>query len=549
MSEFMSQLLGPALETGRGLWSGPSTDLTETSWTEISARAAIMAGRLQSLGVGHGSRVAMLALDPADVAPLAQAVWMRGAALTMLQQPTPQADLGEWQAGCRSVVAMLGIEHLVLGEPFLAVADGFAEHGPTIVRLDDDWGTTPGDLVDCAEEDIAVYQLTSGSTGSPKAVAISHGNLHANGIAMRGGSLGTPEVDVMVSWLPLSHDMGMIGFLVTPMAFGFKAVCVSPLEFLRSPLNWLRIITDHRGTITAAPNFAYSIIQRRLARVEQNAHYDLSTLRFALCGAEPIDPAAMRGFCAAAGRFGFSPNAVVAAYGMAEATLAVSFAGLGGGMTVEVVDSEQLAGGGRAVPVTAADDAPAGREVVLLGRPLSGMEVRVATGAQADPGPRVVGELLIRGAAVTSHYLTTEGRLDAVDGDGWLHTGDVGYLTEDGQVAICGRSKNVIIVSGRNIYPADVERVAELVDGVRRGGVVAFGTSAAGRPEELRVVVEVGGGDLDHREIQRAVARRVFDRIGVSPKVLTRPRGAIPKTPSGKIRHVEAKAVFAGVTV
>ncbi|MEV0358079.1 long-chain-fatty-acid--CoA ligase [Nocardia sp. NPDC050697] len=544
MSEFMDQLLGPALDTGRGLWSGPSTELTETSWKEVSRRASIMAGRLQSLGVGPGTRVAALAIDPAEVAPLAQAVWMRGAALTMLQQPTPQADLAEWQAGCDGVIGMLGIEHLVLGSPFLAAAGGFTERGLTVVRLDHDWGTTPGDLVDCAEDDIAVYQLTSGSTGAPKAVAISHRNLYANGNAMYGGSLGTPENDVMVSWLPLSHDMGMIGFLVTPMAFGIKAVCVSPLEFLRSPLNWLRIITDHRGTITAAPNFAYSIIQRRLARVEQEGHYDLSTLRFALCGAEPIDPAAMRGFAAAAARFGFDPSAIVAAYGMAEATLAVSFAALGDGMTVDVVDGEQLAAGGRAVPRTPSEhDGPhASREVVLLGAPLLGMEVRVAAAA----APRTVGELLIRGAAVTSHYITTGGRVDAVDGDGWLHTGDIGYLTEDGQVAICGRSKNVVILSGRNIYPADVERAAEVVDGVRQGGVVAFGTAEPGRPEQLWIVVEVGGGDLDHREIQRAVARRVFDRIGVSPKVLTRPRGAIPKTPSGKVKHLEAKAIFAG---
>jgi fatty-acyl-CoA synthase len=542
MSKFMSEVVAAAAETDHGLWSGSAGDLRETKWADVHRRAVLMAGKLQTLGIDHGTRVAVLAVDPTAVASLIQAVLLRGATVTMLQQPTPQADLAGWQAGCLQVLSMLDVRHLVIGDPFLDTEPMFSSHGVTVLRLDGDWGSrTPGDFVECAEDDVALFQLTSGSTGLPKAVGISHGNLYANAIAMQKAAAGRIDRDVMVSWLPLSHDMGLIGFLVSPMFFGVKTVCVSPLEFLHSPMNWLRLISDHRGTITAAPNFAYLIAQRRLARVE-SGRYDLSSLRFALCGAEPIDPTTMRAFAREAQRFGFDDAAIVAAYGMAEATLAVSFATVGQGLRVDSVDGETLASQNRAHPVDPA--AGSGREVTLLGQPLHGMEIRVAGADGAPLTPRHVGELVIRGDAVTSRYVTSDGEVSAVDASGWLNTGDLGYVTEDGQVAVCGRLKNVIIVSGRNIYPSDVEKAAETVEGVRRGGVVAFGRTSSNKREELCVVVEAGGSS-DAREIQRGVARSVFGSTGISPTVFVHPRGTIPKTASGKLKHLEAKRIFA----
>ena len=366
-----------------------------------------------------------------------------------------------------------------------------------------------------------------------------------NGKAMVAGSRARPDNDVMVSWLPLSHDMGLIGFLLTPMAYGIETVCVAPTEFLKSPLNWLQIISDYRGTMTAAPNFAYSIVQRRLAHVG-DGQFDLSSLRFALCGAEPIDAETMRNFSSAASRFGFDERAVVAAYGMAEATLAVSFATLGEGLTVDKLDSDEFRTAG---PISAIDEpGPPPKEVVLLGRPLPGMQVRVVDDHQNDLPERTLGEFLIRGDAVTRSYATSHGDISAVDEHGWLHTGDLGYLTEAGEIAICARRKNIIIVAGRNIFPADVEKFGESVHGVRAGGVIAFGITNHNGPEQFRIVAEVPDlNSLHDKNIRRNIAKKVFSSIGISPSVILQTKGSIPKTLSGKLSHVQAKQMFSEV--
>ena len=545
MNRFLSKMFGPALHTGRGLRTGDIDNLQWSSWTDVHHKGRQVAGELQRQGIGPQSRVAVLAINPGDVAAVIQGIWMSAATVSLLQQPTAQTDLGEWQASCLRAMAMLDCEALLVGGPFTAVADFFRDCGITVIEITDNWDGAPGQILDPGEDDVAIYQLTSGSTGDPKAVAISYRNLYANGTAMVAGSLGGPGNDVMVSWLPLSHDMGLIGFLLTPMAYGIETVCVAPTEFLKSPLNWLQIISDYRGTMTAAPNFAYSIVQRRLAHIP-DGQFDLSSLRFALCGAEPIDAETMRNFSSAASRFGFDERAIVAAYGMAEATLAVSFATLGEGLTVDKLHSDEFRGAGTAS--TREEPGPPPKEVVLLGRPLPGMQVRVVDDHQNDLPERTLGEFLIRGDAVTRSYATSHGDISAVDEDGWLHTGDLGYLTEAGEIAICARLKNIIIVAGRNIFPADIEKLAESVHGVRPGGVIAFGVTNHDAPEQIRIVAEVTDPDFIHdKDIRRTIAKKVFSAIGISPSVILQSKGSIPKTPSGKLSHVQAKQIFSEV--
>lgn len=237
-------------------------------------------------------------------------------------------------------------------------------------------------------------------------------------------------------------------------------------------------------------------------------------------------------------------SAVGAAYGLAEATVAVSFSRVDQPLTVDVVWAEALEKQGRAVATSDAE-APK-KDLVIVGPPMAGMEVRIAGDEGRNLPARHVGEIAIRGDGVCRTYLTPDGEGAAVDGDGWIHTGDLGYFTDDGEIVVCGRRKDVIIVAGRNIFPANIERLAEAVDGVRRGAVAAFGITQSDRREEIGIVAETVQeypSDISG-EIRRQIARRVLNATGLSPHVLLVGRGAIPKTPSGKIRHLAAKETF-----
>ncbi|MGC2654988.1 MAG: fatty acyl-AMP ligase [Mycobacterium sp.] len=544
MSRFIDGIADAAAKSSLGLHFGAADALGFARWSEIHQTAVKIAGRLTADGVTPGSRVGVLAANAEDVAPVCQGIWMAGAAMTMLQQPSPQADLNQWHAGTLRSLEMLSARFVVVGQPFLAVAEDLRSSGYHVIEIPDGWPDAAVVMRPTAEDDVALYQLTSGSTGDPKAVAITHRNLYANAVAMKKGAAADPDTDVMMSWLPLSHDMGLVGFLLTPMYYGVKTVYVPPTEFLKSPLNWIQLLSEHRATMTAAPNFAYSIIHRRLKAVDDGA-YDLSALRFVLCGAEPIDPATMHEFARQTSRFGMREEAVVAAYGLAEATLAVSFSQVDRPLTVERLRTREFETARRAITTTGCADASL-KDVVLLGPPLAGTEVRVLGVDGVTLPARHVGEIAIRGDAVTRHYATSEGEVAAIDDHGWLHTGDLGYLTHTGEVAVCGRLKNVIIVAGRNIFPCDLERLAESADGIRRGAVVAFGVSRPDQREEIRIVAETMEKYPDDvsQAIRRQVARSVFNATGLSPSVMLVDKGVIPKTPSGKIRHVAAKETF-----
>jgi fatty-acyl-CoA synthase len=234
-------------------------------------------------------------------------VWLVGGSVTMLHQPTARTDLAVWAEETVGVLKMIGAELVLLGAPFAGLAPILARHGVPYRLLDDLDGSPVEPDPDVAGEDTtALLQLTSGSTAEPKAVRITHRNLHANIGAMTEVTRLDPDGDVMVSWLPLFHDMGMVGFLTIPMTLGIELVSVTPPDFLRRPLLWVELISRHRGTVTAAPNFAYAVLARQLARADEPL--DLSTLRFALNGAEPIDPDAVAAFTAAGARFGLRPE-------------------------------------------------------------------------------------------------------------------------------------------------------------------------------------------------------------------------------------------------
>jgi fatty-acyl-CoA synthase len=548
MSRFLTTLLATGAGSAHGMTTGEPRTPVRRSWPEVHQTARRAAGALTAAGIGRGSAVGVLAGEPAAIAPAAQAVWLVGGSVTMLHQPTTRTDLALWAKETVGVLTMIGAKLVLLGAPFEALAGVLTQHGiPCRLLTDLDGESVTPDPEVAGEDDAALLQLTSGSTAEPKAVRITHRNLHANiGAMIQAARLDTDR-DVMVSWLPLFHDMGMVGFLTIPMAVGIELVSVTPTDFLGRPLLWAELISRHGGTVTAAPNFAYAVLARQLGRADDGS-LDLSSLRFALNGAEPIDPAAVTAFTTAGARFGLRPEAVVCAYGMAETALGVSFAPVDTGLQVDEIDAVELEEHRRAVP---AGDGPA-RRFPLLGPPLPGIEVRVVGDDGAVLGEREVGVLQLRGESVTPGYLTVSGPVATQDVDGWLDTGDEGYLT-GGAVVVCGRRKDVIIMGGRNIYPTDIERAASGADGVRAGNAVAVRLEADDSRHRESFLVAVESRRATEPEAVQGIAKdvtsRVVSAVGVRPAevVVLRP-GSLPKTPSGKLRRAATRALLAART-
>lgn len=553
MSRFVDTLVATATGRGqqRGMVTGEPKEPVRRTWAEVHEEARRIAGGLVAGGFERGGAVAVLAAAPVLIAPTVQAVWLAGGSVTMLHQPTPRTDLAEWAEDTVRVLGMIGSDLVLLGEPFDQLAPVLEQKGIGFKLITDLAAASPLEsVVETDEGDTALLQLTSGSTADPKAVRITYGNLYSNVKAMVDRAEFDFDVDVMVSWLPTFHDMGMVGFLTVPMTFGVELVKITPVEFLSGPLIWPELITKYGGTTTAAPNFAYAIVGRRMARVDDDNAYDLSKLRIALNGAEPIDETAVQTFVDAGARFKMPAECVFPAYGMAEATLAVSFAPLFTGLTLDVVEADALEADNRAVPVPESDPrrgTDSVRSFALLGRPLDGLEAEIVNESGSRLGEREVGEIRLRGEAVTPGYLTMEGPVDTQDAEGWLNTGDLGYLV-DGQIVICGRRKDVIIMGGRNLYPTDIERAATSVEGVRAGNAVAVRLDAGSRRERFAVVVEskLAGDAEAEKNLMKQVSARVRDAVDMRPyAVVVLPAGSLPKTPSGKVKRAATAQQFA----
>ena len=539
MSRFTDKMFHSAMTSAKGMVTGEPHEPVRHTWREVHERARCIAGGLAAAGVGHGDAVGVLAGAPVEIAPTAQALWMRGASLTMLHQPTPRTDLEHWAADTSNVIDMIDARAVVVSDPFLPAVPVLEQRGVTVLTVESLLAAAPADPVPTGEDDVALMQLTSGSTGSPKAVVITHRNIHSNAEAMFVGAEYDVDTDVMVSWLPCFHDMGMVGFLTIPMYFGAELVKVTPLDFLRDTLLWAKLIDKYQGTMTAAPNFAYALFAKRLRRQAKPGEFDLSTLRFALSGAEPVEPADVEDLIDAGAPFGLDPGAILPAYGMAETTLAVSFSKCGAGLVVDEVDADLLAALRRAVPASRGNI----RRLATLGPLLQDLEARIVDEDGNVLPARGVGIIELRGESLTPGYLTMGGFVPAQDENGWYDTGDLGYLTEEGYVVVCGRVKDVIIMAGRNIYPTDIERAAGRVAGVRPGCAVAVRLDAGHSRETFAVAVESNAWEdpAEVRRIEQQVAHEVVSEVDVRPRnVVVLGPGTIPKTPSGKLRRANS---------
>ncbi len=378
-------------------------------------------------------------------------------------------------------------------------------------------------------KDPGFIQYTSGSTGRPKGVLLSHHALVAN-VHAAGQALQVTRADRGVSWLPLYHDMGLIGGLLFFTYWRLHQTLMSPLAFLARPVRWLRAIHEQRATLSIAPNFAYGMCVKRVRPAERQG-LDLSSWRATLNGAEPVNMRTVHDFTKTFEPYGFRPDAMLPVYGLAEASVAVTFPRPGEPLRFEVVDRAALAAG-KAVPSRGVGSTA----LVGCGAPVPGHEVLIVDGAGTRLQDRDVGNIVVRGPSLMTGYYADAEATRQVLRDGWLWTGDLGYFA-DGQLYIAGRAKDLIIVRGRNHYAEDLERQAERVDGVRPGGVAAFGVYDDTKAADLVVIVceTRVEGDAERAALVAQVNARVAEHCGLSvDEVVLVPPGSIPKTSSGK---------------
>ncbi|MCB9707745.1 MAG: fatty acyl-AMP ligase [Myxococcales bacterium] len=386
--------------------------------------------------------------------------------------------------------------------------------------------------------DLCFLQFTSGSTSQPKGVMVTHGNLIANARAFLGPKgLDRRSDDIGVSWLPLYHDMGLIGFILGVLVMDIPVIILPTASFARNPRLWLDTIRKHKGTLTFAPNFAYTLVVKRLHRDSLDG-WDLSHLRVAGCGAEPINPHTMRAFTERLAPVGFRPEAILPTYGMAEATLAITFADHAASMKTDIVDAQALQQG-VAIPAERSTQTPV--ELVCCGKPFPGHELCIWDDAGTPLKERMVGEIVVRGPSVTQGYYNNAEATQAAWRDGWLLTGDLGYLA-DGELYICGRSKDLIIINGANHYPQDLEWLVDTLPGVRRNNVVAFSSIVDGE-EKLVLIAEGASGDA--QSLRSTIASTITQSTGLAVhEVGVVPAGSLPKTSSGKVQRRKTKQLY-----
>jgi len=389
----------------------------------------------------------------------------------------------------------------------------------------------------------AFIQYTSGSTGDPKGVVLSHANLLAN-IRALGAALDATSADIFVSWLPLYHDLGLIGAWLGCLYFAAALYVMSPLSFLVRPQSWLWAIHRYRATLSAAPNFAYELCVDKIADADIEG-LDLASLRACANGAEPVSVPTLRRFTRRFGKYGFPPEAMCPAYGLAENTVGLAFPPLGRPPLIDRVDRASLSLRGVAAP--ARPDDQTALEIVSCGQPLPGHEVRIVDDLGREQGDRREGRLEFRGPSATSGYFRNDAKTRELFHDGWLDSGDQGYVA-GGEVFVTGRIKDIIIRAGRHIYPQEIEQAVGEVAGAVKNGVAAFGmVDKASATERTVIMVETATRDDASRDALRGAAREVTTDILGSPpdEVVLVPPGTVPKTSSGKIRRGAARELYA----
>ncbi len=514
---------------------------------DLYRKAIALAGGLAAQGIEPGDTVALMLPTGEDFFSAFAGVLLAAAVPVPLYPPFRLDRFEEYAARQTKILTDAAARLLVTVERGRSVGgllrSRVPELGGVVTVADLATGTTPAPSIRAAADSPALIQYTSGSTGNPKGVLLTHHNLLANVRAI-GQALSIQGTDVGVSWLPLYHDMGLIGCWMVPLYFGVPNTILSPLTFLSRPERWLWAIHAHRATISPAPNFGYELAVRKV-RDEALEGLDLSCWRAALNGAEPVSPETIDRFCRRFGPYGFRREAMMPVYGLAESTVALAIPPLHRGPRLEHVEREPFERQGRALSAEPSSHNP--HRFVSSGRPVKDHEVRIVDDEGMPVPERVEGTLEFRGPSTMQGYYRNEEATRSISRPGgWLSSGDRAFLS-DGEIFVTGRAKDIIIRAGRNIYPQEVESIVEDVPGVRRGCVAAFGVSDERQGTEKMIVIAETRlrSEEEKREIARGVEERLADLFGTpADDVVVVPPGAIPKTSSGKLRRSSCREKY-----
>jgi fatty-acyl-CoA synthase len=505
---------------------------------ELWASASAVAAALFHGGLQHGDTVGLMLRTERAFFSCFLGILLAGGVPVPLYPPFRMDHLEEYVERQVGILRNAGARVLITFDEVKRVGTLLKARVPSLRRTVTpaglDWKDAVAPPVRLEPSDPALIQYTSGSTGAPKGVLLTHEHLLAN-IRAIGQALRIHPEDVAVSWLPLYHDMGLIGAWLMPLYYGIPLALLSPLAFLARPSRWLRAVHHHRGTLSAAPNFAYDLCVRKVEDAELEG-LELGSWRVALNGSEAVSPETIERFTRRFAPHGFRPGAMFPAYGLAEVGVALTFPPVGRPPRLEAIEREHFTRRREARPT---DEGDSPLRFVSCGRPLPGYRVRIVDGAGRPLGERVEGRIEFRGPSMTSGYFHDSEATRAVLHDGWMDSGDLGYLAE-GELYVSGRSKDLIIKAGRNLYPTELEEVVGDLPGIRKGCVAAFGLpSEQLGTERLVVVAETRErGEQARERLRAAIIDRVTAVLGLPPdEVVLAPPGAVRKTSSGKIRR------------
>jgi acyl carrier protein len=520
----------------------------EISYGQLLERASLVAAGLRAAGLKREETVAIMLPTGADFFYAFFGVMLAGGIAVPIYPPARANQIEEYVNRQVLILSNAEVRFLISFDQVRAAAQIMRLKLPSLLGV-----TTVAALVErgraaaVPNEPAAgtfFIQYTSGSTGNPKGVVLSHANVLAN-VRGIGWAVEARPDDVVVSWLPLYHDMGLIGSWLFSVYHGFPITVLSPLAFLSRPERWLWALSDSGGTLCPAPNFSFELCARKISD-EALAGVDLSRWRVAINAGEPVLPDTLERFATRFALYGFRPEAYVPCYGLAESSVALTFPPVNRRPLIDTIRREDYEKQGRAVPAGPGETAVL--RFVANGKALPEHEVRLVDDHNQDVPDRVQGRVLFRGPSKTNGYFRNPEATAAVTFDGWMDSGDLAYRAA-GEIYITGRRKDCIIKAGHNIIPQEVEMAAAEVPGVRRGCVAAFGTvDPASGTERLIVVAETRVTATSELEgIRTAVVEAVDAKCGLPPDhVELVPPHCVPKTSSGKIRRNEARALYEG---
>ena len=520
----------------------------EISYAKLHREAAAIAAGLQHRGLQARQTVAIMLPTSPEYFYTYFGILLAGGIPVPIYPPARLSQIEEHVRRHARILANAQASVLVTVHEVIAVARLLEAHVPSVRQivtpetLSRTRGPPPAAVVET--HDIAFIQYTSGSTGNPKGVVLTHANLLANIRAM-APALEVTERDVFVSWLPLYHDMGLIGAWLASLYCGFKLVIMSPLAFLARPERWLQAIHRFGGTMSAGPNFAYELCIKRLEASHLEG-IDLSSWRLAFNGAEAVRPDTVARFAERLAPHGFRPDAMTPVYGLAETSLGLLFPPLRRGPIIDRVIQDDFTSRREATP--AREDDPRPLRFVSCGRPLPGHEVRIVDELDLEVGERVEGRLQFRGPSATSGYFRNPEETRRLFHGDWLDSGDKAYFA-DGEFYVTGRVKDIVIRGGRNIYPEALEEAVGALPGVRKGCVAVFGTKdAQAGTERLVVLAETRETDAAVREaLRESIGRASVEMLGEPPDdIVLAPPHTVLKTSSGKIRRSASRELYEG---